>query len=157
MCLKPAQLKTTLEGNVVAPESYNMFEARKQVCPEHECVTERDQCECCSAAVVGLPTHPSSMGAEPAMLHATWREQAHRARRTSLQTCCVAAHGSPAHALPTTNETLREEVVRITCTTARHIHTHAADVRANSRSRSQHKIAQSTFNLLLTRGRECET
>ena len=64
---------------------------------------------------------------------------------------------SPAHALPTTNETLREEVVRITCTTARHIHTYAADVRANSRSRSQHKIAQSTFNLLLTRGRECET
>ena len=28
MCLKPAQLKTALEGNVVALESYNMFEVR---------------------------------------------------------------------------------------------------------------------------------
>ena len=40
------------------------------------------------------PHHPSSMGAEPTVLQATWREQAHRARRTSLETCHVATHGS---------------------------------------------------------------
>ena len=39
MQLKQAQLKTTLEGYVVALESYNMFEDRSRVCPEHECVT----------------------------------------------------------------------------------------------------------------------
>ena len=44
---------------------------------------------------VGLPTPTlSSMGAESTMLQETWREQAHRARRTSLETCRVATHGS---------------------------------------------------------------
>ena len=40
------------------------------------------------------PLHPSSIEAEPTMLEATWREQAHRARRTSSETCNVATHGS---------------------------------------------------------------
>ena len=69
------------------------------------------------------PHHPSSMEAELTVLQAAWREHAHRARRT-LSGVILQLTGrsdpSLAHALPTVNETLREEVVRVTCSRARH-------------------------------------
>ena len=56
---------------------------------------ELEKVECCFAAVVGLPTPPViDGGPNPAMLQAARRGQAHRARRTSLETCHVATHGS---------------------------------------------------------------
>ena len=47
------------------------------------------------------PPRPSSTGAEPTMLQATWREQAHRARTPLRLTCFAAAlagHPDPFHA-----------------------------------------------------------
>ena len=58
MLLKQAQLKTTPKGNGVALEYDNMFEAREQLCPEHECVTESDKCECAFTTSVGLHSPP---------------------------------------------------------------------------------------------------
>ena len=41
------------------------------------------------------PLRPSSTGAEPTMLQATWREQAHRARTPLRSTCFAAAKTGP--------------------------------------------------------------
>ena len=122
--MRQAQLKTSLKRNVVALENCNIFEAREQVCHEHECVTELEQCEC--FVLCGRVAHPARQrqGRSHHVPSNTAGTSAPSTKNflTDVLCCNTRAHEarSPADALPRTNETLREEIVRITCTRARH-------------------------------------
>ena len=60
MCLKPGTTEDKQHSKEMSWHSnpINKIEVRQQVCPEHECVTERDECECYFTTVVGSPTTP---------------------------------------------------------------------------------------------------
>ena len=112
--------------------SANMSAGEK--CPNGNCRCERDWCECCFITVVGLPTpHVIDGGRTHHVASNMAGTSAPSTKNLLRDVSCCNSRVAVTRAPLTTNETLREEIMRITCTQTRDTNTNA-DVCANSSS-----------------------
>ena len=104
------------------------------MCEVKQCVINREKGEYCFTSVVGLPTPPVIDGVRTHHVASNMAGTGAPSTKNFFRDAsCCNSRVAVTRAPPTTNETLREEIVHITCTQTRDTNTNA-DVCANSSS-----------------------